>query len=238
MARLDQPSTSANAKTSMEPAPQGDAAQSARTGVLPLVGVLAALAIAAGAYVYHQVDSGTTTTAPQATASDNMASTPTETTTSDNTASAPTETTPLGTEVTSSSAQSAATVPNAGVDKSARATPSVHSNAIRPHRVAKTSKPARALEPRDRQVVLTTSPQPAYPLQALRAGEQGTVLVLAQIDVDGQVTDARVVRQSGSRILDRAAPDEVRHWKFEPARHAGRPVIASVEVPVNYRLNQ
>ena len=82
------------------------------------------------------------------------------------------------------------------------------------------------------------SPHPAYPLQALRAGEQGTVLVLAQIDVDGKVTDARVVRPSGSRILDRAAPDEVRRWKFEPALHAGRPVIASVEVPVNYRLNQ
>ena len=114
----------------------------------------------------------------------------------------------------------------------------VHANAAKPHRVAKASKPARAVEPRDRQVALATSPHPAYPLQALRAGEQGTVLVLAQVDVDGQVTDARVVRQSGSRILDRAAPDEVRRWKFEPAMHAGRPVVASIEVPVNYRLNQ
>jgi protein TonB len=72
----------------------------------------------------------------------------------------------------------------------------------------------------------------------MRAGEQGTVVVLAQIDVYGQVTDARVVRHSGSIILDRAAPKEVRSWKFEPALHDGRPVVASVEVPVSYRLDQ
>jgi len=232
MAQLEQPSASANAKTPIDSAPERVTAHPVRTGVLPVIGVLAAVAIAAGALVYYQgeYDVGTGATAPQASTSDIMAS-------------APVETTPLTAQGTPSPAQSATTVPKASTDESgARATantsPSVQANSARPRHLAKASKPARALQPRERQVVLATRPQPAYPVQALRAGEQGTVLVLAQVNVDGQVTDARVVGHSGSRILDRAAPNEVRHWKFEPALHAGRPVVASVEVPVSYRLNQ
>jgi len=196
----------------MASATQPESVHPARTGVLPLVGILAALAIAAGAFFYYQGerDDGTATAL--------------RTTTIGNTVPTAVETPPLVTESTSSTAPSAAA-------NSANVT-------SRSHRVAKASKPIRALEPRDRQVFLTVRPQPAYPLPALRAGEQGTVLVLAQVNVDGRVTDARVVRHSGSRILDQAAPNEVRQWKFEPALHDGRPVVASIQVPVNYRLNQ
>jgi protein TonB len=88
----------------------------------------------------------------------------------------------------------------------------------------------------DRDVALTTRPRPVYPAQALRTREQGTVLVLAHVDANGQVSDARVVRRSGSSTLDRAAPNEVRRWKFSPALHDGQPIVASVEVPVSYRL--
>ena len=106
-------------------------------------------------------------------------------------------------------------------------------------RAAKTrTMMAATTKPLEREVVLASRPQPVYPAQALRAGEQGTVLVLAQVDVNGQVSDARVVHRSGSNILDRAAPNEVRHWKFQPALHDGRPVVASVEVPVSYKLDQ
>jgi protein TonB len=225
MAQLEQTNASANAKTPMKSAPESDTAQPARTNVLPLAGVLAALAIAAGAFVYYQSENewGTGATS-QATTSDNTASAAAGTTTLLSTESAP------------SSTQLATTMPKASAGASANAAPSV--NSAKPHRVAKASKPVRALEPRERQVALATHPNPVYPLQALRAGEQGTVTVLAQVDVDGQVTDARVVRHSGSIALDRAAPNEVRRWKFEPALHDGRPVVARVEVPVSYRLNQ
>jgi protein TonB len=229
MAQLKQPSASAKANSPTPSAPESDAAQPARISVLPLIGLMAAIALGVGAYVYYQGDheAGTGATAPQATTSDNTAST--------------TTTTPLNTEAPSS--MQTTTMPKTSADESrapaiANAAASARGNAARPHRVAKSSKPAKALEPRDRQVVLATPPHPVYPLQALRAGEQGTVLVLAQVNVDGQVTDARVVRHSGSSILDRAAPSEVRHWKFEPALHDGRPVVASIEVPVSYRLNQ
>lgn len=106
--------------------------------------------------------------------------------------------------------------------------------AVRPAKVM----PVVATKKLDREVALSSRPQPVYPAQALRSREQGTVLVLAQIDVNGRVSDARIVRRSGSNILDRAAPNEVRRWKFAPALHDGQPIVASVEVPVSYRLDQ
>lgn len=108
-------------------------------------------------------------------------------------------------------------------------------------RLAKATKPAKStplVAKIDRQVALATHPQPVYPVQALRAREQGTVLVLAQVDVNGHVSDARVVHHSGSATLDRAATNEVRRWNFEPALHDGQPIVASVQVPVSYRLDQ
>jgi protein TonB len=108
------------------------------------------------------------------------------------------------------------------------------------HQIAKASKPVRpiVLVPRERHAALAMTPHPTYPMKALRDHEQGTVRVLAQVDVNGDVTDTDVVGRSGWMILDRAASNEVRHWKFSPALHDGHPVVASVEVPVNYRLDQ
>jgi len=92
--------------------------------------------------------------------------------------------------------------------------------------------------PENRDVVLLGSPRPAYPSKALRERQEGTVLVLAQVDVQGNVSDARVIGRSGSFALDRAATNEVRSWQFRPALQDGKPVVASVQVPVNYRLDQ
>jgi len=47
-----------------------------------------------------------------------------------------------------------------------------------------------------------------------------------------------VIGRSGSFALDRAATNEVLRWQFQPALHDGKPVVASVQVPVSYRLEQ
>ncbi len=106
--------------------------------------------------------------------------------------------------------------------------------------LASSAKPSHSVvvEPENRNVALLGHPKPAYPRQALREHEEGTVLVFAQVDVHGHVSDARVIRHSGSFALDRAATNEVRSWQFQPAMHDGKPVVASVQVPVSYRLDQ
>jgi protein TonB len=106
------------------------------------------------------------------------------------------------------------------------------------HMLAKVTTPAAPSATRltDRNVALLSHPKPAYPMPALRGREQGTVLVVAQVDASGRVSDTQIARRSGSYILDRAATNEVRRWKFEPAIHNGQPVAANVQVPVSYQL--
>lgn len=80
-----------------------------------------------------------------------------------------------------------------------------------------------------------STPAPRYPGSALRRGDRGTVLVRAQIGVDGVPTDVSVGRSSGSRELDRAALDAVRRWRFRPAMSGELPVSASVQIPINFQ---
>jgi len=223
MAQVEQPSAAVNGNTT-KVSPSENNTRPTGTGPLLVAGLLAALVIGAGAYVYYQSEPEPDTAAVTAPA------------TSGSTASANGEVAPLRTEGSASSAQPTKPLPH---DESrTRAIANASPSPAKTRHIAKTSKPAAAPESRERQVALATAPKPTYPVQALRAHEQGTVLVLAQVNVDGQVTDARVVGHSGSTILDRAAPNEVRQWKFEPALHNGRPVVASIQVRVNYRLNQ
>jgi protein TonB len=56
------------------------------------------------------------------------------------------------------------------------------------------------------------------------------------VDAQGNVASLSVARSSGSRLLDDAAVDAVRRWRFAPARRAGVPVAGSVEVPILFRL--
>ncbi|HET9391124.1 MAG TPA: TonB family protein [Steroidobacteraceae bacterium] len=84
-----------------------------------------------------------------------------------------------------------------------------------PHEAVMT---AAAIDPR---APLT---QPPYPPAALRAGIEGNLALEVLVGPDGRVRDARVLRTSGSSILDQAAVDEARrHWKLRPATRDGVP---------------
>jgi protein TonB len=97
-------------------------------------------------------------------------------------------------------------------------------------------KVAKAV-PRDRNAALINQPTPKYPPEAFRAREEGIVVVKAQVDELGNASNVEVVSRSGSRALDRAAMNEVRRWKFNPAIRNGKTVASSVQVPVEYKLD-
>jgi periplasmic protein TonB len=80
-----------------------------------------------------------------------------------------------------------------------------------------------------------SSPAPKYPSRALRRGDRGTVLIRAQVGVDGVPSDVTVSQTSGSRDLDRAAVEAVRRWRFRPAMSGELPVSASVNIPINFQ---
>jgi TonB family protein len=76
---------------------------------------------------------------------------------------------------------------------------------------------------------------PIYPVIAQSAHKEGIVMIEATIDVDGNVVAARVLRREP--LLDQAAVDAVRQWKFTPTLLNGVPVPVVMTVTVNFKLN-
>jgi protein TonB len=76
----------------------------------------------------------------------------------------------------------------------------------------------------------------AYPAEALRNREQGTVLLRVLVGADGAVLGVEIEKSSGSRSLDRAAREAVAKWRFHPATSNGVALSAWASVPVAFDL--
>ena len=76
-----------------------------------------------------------------------------------------------------------------------------------------------------------------FPIQALRQGMHGTVLLRVLVDETGTPVEVTVERSSGHALLDRSAREQVlAGWRFRPATMHGRPVRAWAQVPVAFDL--
>lgn len=78
---------------------------------------------------------------------------------------------------------------------------------------------------------------PYYPQSAKNRGIQGQVLLEVAVKTDGTALNIRIIQSSGSSILDEAALDAVRNWKFVPAQRNGQIVQANVIVPIEFKLS-
>lgn len=81
------------------------------------------------------------------------------------------------------------------------------------------------------------NPPPVYPRSALRKRQQGTVMLEVQVNAQGLPQSVRVQKTCGHRLLDEAALEAVRQWRFVPARRGNEQIAASVVVPVEFRIN-
>jgi TonB family protein len=82
---------------------------------------------------------------------------------------------------------------------------------------------------------LIRSLPPVYPVLAISKRVSGDVVLDALIDATGSVTSIRVV--SGPVLLQRAAVETVRNWKYEPARLDGKPSAMVLSVTVKFHLD-
>jgi periplasmic protein TonB len=80
------------------------------------------------------------------------------------------------------------------------------------------------------------NPTPKYPRVAQRRGQQGTVILNVRVEINGRVSDLRILTSSGFKILDRAALAFVQKWIFEPAMKGDKKVPMWVKVPVRFEL--
>ncbi len=101
------------------------------------------------------------------------------------------------------------------------------------------------LEPRPRQAQLrvggdvreprkVTHVAPVYPALAVAAHVQGTVLLDCVIDEDGRVSSVTVLKSQP--LLEAAAVDAVRMWRYQPTLLNGTRVSVLLTVTVEFRL--
>jgi protein TonB len=75
---------------------------------------------------------------------------------------------------------------------------------------------------------------PEYPPLARAARVEGRVVVECVIDTDGRVAQARVV--TGRPLLDDAALQAVRQWRYRPTLLDGVAVAVQMTVTVEFHL--
>jgi TonB family protein len=80
------------------------------------------------------------------------------------------------------------------------------------------------------------NPAPYYPQAARKGGIQGKVFLNVLVKADGTPSTVEISRSSGSKILDVAALDAVKQWRFIPAKRSGQVVAANVIVPVEFKI--
>jgi protein TonB len=82
----------------------------------------------------------------------------------------------------------------------------------------------------------TVDVRPVYPEIARAAHKEGTVILEAVLDTTGRVTQLRVLRSEP--LLDQAALDAVRQWRYSPSLFYGKPVSVLMTITVRFTLQQ
>jgi TonB family protein len=77
---------------------------------------------------------------------------------------------------------------------------------------------------------------PRYPADAIEAKVEGEVVLDVVVDANGVPTDVQVSK--GVPMLDAAAIEAVRQWRYEPTLMNGVPVPVAMTVTVNFSLDK
>jgi protein TonB len=78
---------------------------------------------------------------------------------------------------------------------------------------------------------------PSYPPTAREDGLEGTVGLTVELDERGHVLAVRWARRTGHMVLDQAARDAVKSWRFTPALRDGHAVPGVLTVAIHFRLD-
>jgi protein TonB len=82
---------------------------------------------------------------------------------------------------------------------------------------------------------ITNETQPIYPPAAKQKRIEGTVVMEAAIDEDGRVREPFVISSAGP-LLDMAAMDAVRKWRYQPLTIDGVPICVTTTISVVFEL--
>ncbi len=82
-------------------------------------------------------------------------------------------------------------------------------------------------------------PPPPYPESAIENKEEGTVMLLVLVGVDGKpiTTTVEPTTKAAPELIQAARDWVMQHWRFSPALENGAPVQSYARVPVAFRLS-
>jgi protein TonB len=86
------------------------------------------------------------------------------------------------------------------------------------------------------QPALIEQPLPEYPAMARQLHQEGRAYIQVLLDRDGSVMQTRLAKSSGFELLDQAAQDGAKKFRFSPAMQGERTVRVWVSIPVDFRL--
>jgi protein TonB len=81
------------------------------------------------------------------------------------------------------------------------------------------------------------NPKPKYPNVARTQGWQGNVILKVLVSAKGNSEQVTVLQSSGHDLLDQAAVDAVKQWRFVPAKRGGTAIASTENVPINFKLD-
>lgn len=90
----------------------------------------------------------------------------------------------------------------------------------------------------DYQAAYLNNPVPAYPMVARRMGWQGKVVLSVEVLASGLPGQVKLHQSSGHDVLDNAALQAVRGWRFVAARQGGQVVSKWFLVPIPFILKE
>jgi protein TonB len=80
------------------------------------------------------------------------------------------------------------------------------------------------------------NPRPPYPMVARRMGYHGKVVLDVEVLAEGKAGEVKLHQSCGYDILDNAAVQTVKTWRFSPARRFGQAVTQRFLVPIKFSL--
>jgi len=86
------------------------------------------------------------------------------------------------------------------------------------------------------QARYSETPGPLYPESARRDGREGRVLLRVLVDDQGRAKTVEVNTSSGEEVLDRAAAEAIKRWRFHPARYGDQAIESWIRIPIEFRL--
>jgi periplasmic protein TonB len=88
----------------------------------------------------------------------------------------------------------------------------------------------------DYKATYLNNPSPTYPMVARRMGLQGRVVLNVEVLASGVCGEINIQKSSGYAMLDNAALQTVKSWRFMPARQAGHAVNKWFMIPIQFSL--